>query len=325
MVDVKIGTFNVYNLVNPNFTYYETKKYSTNEYNDKVQWIGGQLRQMDCDLVGFQEVWHQEALADASGRSGLAYTSVIADGADGSGPVVGLATSLDVEHVEYIREIPEEARIRIPGFPTPIEAFHRSVLKAKVNFPDIGQVVVFVAHLKSKRPEYLDDENEDDFRIKAIGAARSLAIRTAEAVGLRALVLEENSETDTPIIVLGDLNDGNTSVTTNIISGPAPFVFSPPTAKKIYWDKLLYNVVNLQAKRSLGPMYYTYIYNGIYEVLDMILVSEEFVRANPNHKAKFEYVHVFRDHFSDLLLSGEGAVITKSDHAQVVARFQIVQ
>ena len=135
---------------------------------------------MDSDLVGFQEVWHQEALADASGRSGLAYTSVIADGADGSGPVVGLATSLDVEHVEYIREMPEEARIRIPGFATPIEAFQRPVLKAKVNFPDIGQVVVFVAHLKSKRPEYLDGENEEDFRIKAIAAASSLAIRTAK-------------------------------------------------------------------------------------------------------------------------------------------------
>ena len=68
-------------------------------------------------------------------------------------------------------------------------------------------------------------------------------------------------------------------------------------------------------------MYYTYIYNGIYEVLDMILVSEEFVRANPNHKAKFEYVYVFRDHLSDLLLSGEGAMIIESDHAQVAARF----
>ena len=44
VADVKVGNFNVYNLVNPNFTYHEIRKYSTNEYNDKVQWIGGQLR-----------------------------------------------------------------------------------------------------------------------------------------------------------------------------------------------------------------------------------------------------------------------------------------
>jgi len=49
---------------------------------------------------------------------------------------------------------------------------------------------VFVAHLKSKRGQLIDGESSSDPLAKALGSTRSLILRAAESVALRALVLD---------------------------------------------------------------------------------------------------------------------------------------
>ena len=67
---VKVGTFNVLNLARPGERYYpDEKPYSAAEYEKKAAWIVGQLGRMDADLVGFQEVFHEDALRDVCARS----------------------------------------------------------------------------------------------------------------------------------------------------------------------------------------------------------------------------------------------------------------
>ena len=82
---------------------------------------------------------------------------------------------------------------------------------------------------------------------------------------------------------------------------------------------LLYNVKDIQALQSYRDVYYTHIYNGHYGSLDHILVSEEFVRPNPQHIAWVENVQVLNDHLVDETLSSEEVPNWQSDHAQVVA------
>ena len=47
----KIGTFNLYNLVLPNVTYYANKKYSQSDYDKKTAWISNQLKSMDLHVL----------------------------------------------------------------------------------------------------------------------------------------------------------------------------------------------------------------------------------------------------------------------------------
>src|SRR3712207_7688468 len=46
--------------------YPDERPYSEAEYERKATWTAEQLRRMDADLVGFQEVFHEEALRERS-------------------------------------------------------------------------------------------------------------------------------------------------------------------------------------------------------------------------------------------------------------------
>jgi hypothetical protein len=68
---------------------------------------------------------------------------------------------------------------------------------------------------------------------------------------------------------------------------------------------------------------YSHIHNGRYEVLDHILVSQEFVRSNPNHIGYVQFLQLFTEHLIDETLSEEKQNRTQSDHAQVVASIRL--
>ena len=131
-MDIKIGTFNVLNLARPGQTFYDTDDpYSEDEYEHKVEWIAGQLRRMDADVVGFQEVFDEVALRDACGRSGLyAGGVVVAPGADGaSGPKLGLATRLPVvEAAEPVSQFPPGLDGMVDGVALPVGKLSRPVV-----------------------------------------------------------------------------------------------------------------------------------------------------------------------------------------------------
>ena len=151
-MQLKIGSFNVYNLVRVGVPYYDKPPYSPEEFGEKADWIAGQLRRMDADIVGFQEVFHEDALVDVAGHSGR-YDggTVIAPGANGEGPRVGLATSL------ALAGTPEAVEAFPDGFSVSydqgtVDSFERPVLKATMDLDGTNTITVFVAHLKSKRP-----------------------------------------------------------------------------------------------------------------------------------------------------------------------------
>ncbi|MEI8094018.1 MAG: endonuclease/exonuclease/phosphatase family protein [Spirochaetales bacterium] len=314
---LKISTFNAQNLILPGVNFYGTSRTSPDDYMAKCQWIAGQLNRMDADLVGFQEVFHRAALENTLRISGqYAHAEILTEPETQLTPRVALVSRLPVRRFEWISEFPAEAHLDALGVPLPFTRFHRPILKAWIALPNGVDTVVFVVHLKSKRPMVPEGRPRHDPAEEARGMARSLILRACEAAALRLLVLAEIQDTNTPVILMGDLNDSTHSVTNDILQGRIPQRNFPQDVKKTLWDILLYSCADLQARKSYKDVYYTHLHDSHYESLDHIYVSQEFVNENPAHIGFVEYMRLYNDHLLDPALTDEPAPVEISDHGQ---------
>jgi hypothetical protein len=324
MKQLKVGTFNLYNLALPNVVYYGDRVYSPELYARKLDWTAHQLTCMNADIVGFQEVFQVEALRQAVEKSGLyPNVSIVAGTPHKEGPVVALASRLPIVKTEVIEQFPPQAQLDVQGATLSLHRFSRSVVRAEIALTDALTCIVFVVHLKSKRPIFPDGVNPRDPVERAKGQARALIQRAAEATALRALIVEATQGNTQPVIVMGDINDGGLAVTSQIMAGEPPFRTMPFEQKQQIWDVVLYTVKDLHDRRSYGDFYYTHIHNGHYDSLDHILVSQEFVSENPRRVGRVSYVSVLNDHLIDDALSREDVPLWQSDHAQVVATIEL--
>lgn len=226
----------------------------------------------------------------------------------------------------------------------------RPIQKARI---DIGGhvVTVFNCHLKSKLGEFprragpyfaaeADLTNYDPVG-RAMGALRASVRRMAEAVVLRELVVEELAE-GRPVIVMGDMNDADNAVSSQIIAGEVPFKnyswlrrhdahkandrYNRAESEQITEDisKLrLHSAEKLFVRRSLRDMVYTTSFGGVFESIDQILLSRHFHPDYSNYPAEMLYFSTFNDHLTDG--SHPEAPYNKlaSDHGQIMAHLQI--
>lgn len=330
------------------------RAYSPEEYNAKLAWTAALLRETGASLIGFQEIFHVDALQALANQIGGGII-VHAPGAtraknerDGRAlwPKVGLVSAHPVEDVVSISEIPAAARFNVPLrdpdscverlIDLAYDKFERPVLKARVRLPGDIPCTVFVCHLKSKRPLFLQDEEktQSDPLVRAKAAIRALIKRGAEAAGLRALVLDvirdkAPGERGMPCVVMGDLNDAIGAVTTQVVSGEPPHQNWDKNRKQRSWDVLLYNVFDIQARQSLETYAYSYIWNGRHELLDHILVSQEFHRQFPNRIGEVVNARVYNDHLVDKTMTGNqggnngAGSRVRSDHGVPVVEIRL--
>lgn len=318
----RIGTFNVLNLVLPDTVYYGTRRYSSAEYEKKTGWIAGQIDKMAPDILGFQEVFHPEALEECLKKSRyLDRAEFLVAAPDGQLPKVALATRFEILSHEVIESIP--ISLNMDGIQIPVNTFSRPVLKALLRVRDGLELTVFVVHLKSKRPVFMDGERRENPIDLAKGQARSLIRRSIEAAGLRQLLMDALQNRTKPVVLIGDVNDNGLAVSTRIISGEQPHRNYPREVKQAIWDVLLYHVKDIQARRSYQDFYYTHIHNAHHEALDHIMVSQELVADNPMHLGRVGIVSLLNDHLIDETLSDEPVREWQSDHGQVVATIEL--
>jgi predicted extracellular nuclease len=164
-------------------------------------------------------------------------------------------------------------------------------------------VEVFVAHLKSKLPTQVngepwydaDPETYRDHR-NALGAAVSTIRRTAEATALRVLLTEVMKGTETPVIVLGDLNDGQHSNTINILTEQPSYLVGDSQGGA---DIGLYTAQTLQEYRDTRDVYYTHVHQDLRESLDHVLVSEQFYDHSLRRTWLFDGLTIYNDHLNE--------------------------
>ena len=320
----RVGTFNLCNLALPDVEFYPGNRYSPEEYQKKVAWIAHQLDRMHTNIVGFQEVFHEEALRAALHQSQTHqhYHLVMAQD-ETSEPGIALATGFPVLGHRFYTEFPAASRLSIDNANIPINRFSHPVLSVDLRLSKRIECTVFVVHLKSKRPMMTKGTDHSDPVELAKGQARSLIRRAAEATALRFILMEVLRDRRYPVIVMGDVNDSHTAVTTQLVAGQPPWECWPFRKKVPVWDVLLYQVKDIQARLGYGDYYYTHIHNGHYDSLDHIMVSEEFAPRNRNRIGQVTYVSVYNDHIFDQTLLDDQIERWKSDHGQVVTTIEL--
>ena len=322
-----VATCNLLNLAQPGRTFYAGQDpYTEAEHGRKLDWLGNRFKALNADVLAVQEVWDEVALRGAIARSGLRYTHVSVPGAEnGPGqhgaqgtPRVGLATRLQVEAVESLTPFPAEAALEVPGLGRH-DRFERPPLLATLRMKHGQRVHVLTAHLKSKRPKFLQDdqgrplEDTEDPRVAAVASVRSLLMRAAESLALRLKVVELLHRTQTPLVLMGDLNDGPHSVTTQLIAATTSAAYDRGAR-----DTALYNAWDVQVGAALRrDVAYSHIHLGFPEVLDQVLVSEEFVAGQRHSIGDVLRLDVFNDHLH------EGRDRSRSDHGFVRATLRV--
>mmetsp|Transcript_10808 Transcript_10808/g.13518 ORF Transcript_10808/g.13518 Transcript_10808/m.13518 type:complete len:387 (+) Transcript_10808:3-1163(+) len=325
------------------------------QYEKKIAWSASTLKSVDAQVWGFQELCHPQALRDVFEKADLnnKYEILVREREKGEiwdedvscaaavlkGSLVGKpkwfkdipqSISFDLKRGEIIEssvseDVDQSEDEEATTVSVDIKEFQRSVLYFQVKpfkpHSRTGEfrgkpISVFVAHLKSKRPSRvrkpywnMDEEN-------ALGLAMSTIKRTAEAAALRFLLIKEMKGNDTPVILLGDLNDDPHSNTLDIISGAPRYLDSRGH------DTALYSTNFLEQYRSLRDIYYTYVHQNKHETLDHILVSEEFYENSKRCRWKFRGLYLKNDHLDKDKATKEHEADGTSDHAIVKAKFE---
>ncbi len=327
---IRVGTFNLMNFMSPNRPAYNgTLYYSHDEYRRKSEWIEHILNEIDADIIGFQELFHREAMVHIiknNPRYRKARLYMAED--NGEQPSVALLSRYPVENFEVFTHFPEEAVIDFnprgrDKVILPFSTFTRPVIRAEIRIPNYGLITVFVVHLKSKREIFYNGEDPQNPVDLARAQARSLMLRASESVAVRALVADALEIPDRPVILCGDVNDTGNAVTSRIISGEVPQHRLSDSVKRRAWELLLYHVKDIQARRSYQDFYYTHIHNGMYESLDHIMVSQELVTEYPRNTGRVGLVSVYNDHLVDQTFTQHGVDKCKSDHGVVVCSIEL--
>ncbi|MCH2165916.1 MAG: endonuclease/exonuclease/phosphatase family protein [Marinovum sp.] len=351
-ISFSVATFNVRNLVNAQVDYYckpdgtGCKSYCEGAFDRKLDWLAGQLIEIDADIVLLQEVFHAEALSALAERyavqvqrRGLKQSpydvvhhipNARANADRGPQPGLGLLSRLAVPEITAIQDISADP-ITLGedyGVDYSLKMLSRPIMRAKV---DLGLGVstwIFNAHLKSKRPAlpigHPADEDENFlFLDRAKGAIGSLVLRAGEALALRRAILEVAKNKSGPVIVLGDLNDEGSAVTSEVIKGEAPWRHADFAVKKGFWDVELYSAARTHLRKSETANFTTHVYNGHHGALDHIFFSQEFYYRNKSRLGDLDYVRCFNDHLTDDGFFDAPYHSDASDHGQLMAYFTL--
>ncbi|MEL7132441.1 MAG: endonuclease/exonuclease/phosphatase family protein [Pseudomonadota bacterium] len=394
MTDFTISSFNVKNLIGPDQEYYRFQAYTPEEYAWKVNWLSEQLQTMDADIVGFQEIFEEEALRaviDAADSEGIAdnaehipgqdkryrrkaifrklayrpYTDAalavaanVNDGDPGQRrPGVAILSRFGfVGAPEVIQDLAEPVDINFGpmgpdgGGNFGLTRLSRPILKVRV---PMGRhvITVFNCHLKSKLGEFVRRPGEPfpaeidlthyDPVGRALGGLRSALRRMAEAWVLRRAIVEELS-LGHPVMVLGDFNDGEHAVSSEIISGEHPFKnyawmlrHDAESPRDRYTEEedvhirehieavRLHSAEKQFIRKSSRDMVYTAAFGGVYESIDQIYMSRHFLPDVSESIGQMDYFSVLNDHLTDGSHAEAPYNKLASDHGQIIAHMRL--
>lgn len=398
MTEFTIASFNVKNLIGPDKEYYRFQSYTPEEHAWKEDWLADQMLTMDADIVGFQEVFEENALhnvvAETNRRAAALNDATVPDrskryhrkaifrklavqpygdgtlafapnAADTGEPgkrrpglaivsrfgfagepevIQDLAKPLDIPFAPLRGDDADDA-----GF-FRIRRLSRPILRARI--PVGGQqITVFNCHLKSKLGETITPPGADfapeqdltnyDPLGRAAGNLRAGLRRMAEAWVLRRAIVAE-LEQGRPVMVLGDFNDSEHSVSSEIITGETPFKnyawmlrHDAKDSGDRYSDAenlaiseaidsvRLHSAEGFFVRKSRRDMVFTSVFGGVFESIDQIYMSRHFHPNNPNRLGEMEYFSVFNDHLTDGSHAAAPYNKLASDHGQIMAHMRL--
>lgn len=329
---IRVGTFNLFQFVEPPYSWYTKKeKFTPEQWIEKTTWIKNQITEMNCDIIGFQEVFSKKALKTLLNELGFKYFKTIDTPKTDkknekvyTSTIVALASKHPIKNLKKV-EIDFSAlkKHHLDGF----FRFARAPIKTTVTLPNHRELDVYVCHLKSNRDnefEYIFTKdatlNEKKEKVKkALEGNYSLSLkqRLCEASSLFSNI---NLSTN-PAILMTDLNDKEFSVTIEALTNKK---YHDETLKKDdyllldaynYFKPKLYNPHPEQKEIKRTPTSY---FAGKGNVLDYVFVSNLFDKNKKNSIGKISSYEVFDKH----LQKNHNGSLLNSDHAQVVCELE---
>ncbi|SPF77929.1 endonuclease/exonuclease/phosphatase family protein [Pseudoprimorskyibacter insulae] len=226
----------------------------------------------------------------------------------------------------------------------------RPILKVRIRMGS-HIVTVFNCHLKSKLGEFHrpgsaafapeEDLTRYDPAGRAMGSLRAAMRRTAEAWVLRRAILDELAK-GRPVMAMGDFNDGEHAVSSEIIAGEVPFRnyawmlrhdaqhrddrYSKEEAKQITENVervRLHSAEKLFVRKSLRDMVFTTAFGGVYESIDQIYLSRHFHPDYGKRIGEMTYFSVLNDHLTDGSHAEAPYNKLASDHGQIMAHLRL--
>ncbi len=335
---MKLATINLYQFAEQDKYWYDkqdSNRYQSREWKKKQHWVEQQLQEMDADVVGFQEVFSVEALEKLVKRQGYEHFVTAdtpkTDPDDDSifiSPVVALASRHPLKNLRKLT-INDEVRQTLPiadDF-----KFSREPVCVTVESPDLGDVLAYVVHLKSKRPvmdraiEYPESTPwQERFRDTLLRRSRG-DVKSMIQRGLEATLLYHDAisqiEAMPQLVIMGDLNDQEISSPIDALTqrqkiyeiGGIEDDDWPEGAKHALHDHRLYDSFTITPGIRAKTRPYTHLHRSEPGVLDHILVSNA---LNPlNNEATGEVCdyqvlnrHIRHDDIDNKLQSDHGLV-----------------
>lgn len=331
---IRLGTFNLFQFAKPPYAWYTKKeKFTTRQWTDKTTWIKEQIQQMDCDIIGFQEVFSRDALETLVKELGFDYFTT-ADEAKLStnNPLkyvtttVALASKYPISNIQKVRV--HTPSLKSHGY-TGHFTFSRLPIKATITLPNAQELLVYVCHFKSNRLnsfEYVFNkednlEHKKELIFKTITDKHSVALqqRLCEA---SSLFYDIKKLKNKPTVLLCDLNDKEFSITIEALSN---YKYHDDKRKEhfvlhdaYYQHKAKVHNPHPEAKEPKRKA--TSYFLGRGNVLDYIFISNDLTKEYERNIAIVTNYTVIDTH---LQRNQDGSLLT-SDHAQIVCELTFI-
>ena len=329
---INIGTFNLFQFVEPPYSWYVKKdKFTQEQWEEKTSWIKSQIENMNCDIIGFQEVFSSNALKKLVEALGFKYfytvdtAKIKPDSKTYISTTVAIASKYPILNLKKIKlHVPSLKPHNFKGH----FDFARVPIKADIQLPNETIITVYVCHFKSNRDnefEYvfnkshtLNQKLEQVKKALENNYSQSLKQRLCEASSI-FFDIKKNKK---PSILVADLNDKEFSITIDALSNNKYHDEKRNESLILYdasyqYKKKIYNPHPEQKEIPRTPTSY---FVGKGNVLDFIFISNDFNKKNKQHIGKVTNYKVLDKHLQE---NSNGSIL-KSDHAQVVCEIEFL-
>ena len=324
---IRFASFNLFQFVAPPFSWYIKKdKFNEEEWEIKTSWIKEQIKEINCDVIGFQEVFSKNELEKLCKDLGFKYFLTV-DEAKIHKTNKNVYTSTTVALASKY-PILETTKVQVHGKSIIKHGFKghfkfsRTPIKALIELPNKQNITVYINHFKSNRLnefEYifnkshtLEQKKEQTREALEKDFSKSLKQRLCETSSL----YYDFKKTSTPIVFMCDLNDKEYSLAIEALTNKEYHEKVRENRKNksyllydAYYlhDKKIYNPHPEQKEIKRTPTSY---YQGYGNVLDYIFVSKEL--------KKISSYEIFDKHLQE---NPHGSLL-QSDHAIVVCEIK---
>lgn len=343
---ITFSTFNLLNYLEPPNAYYDFENiYSFEEWQKKQHWMAEAIGSLDCDVIGFQEIFSPQSLEQLMNDLGYPYFAVVdcphvEDDYLYTSPVVGIASRYPIEKVQPVKPHSE----LLSAFKLSEKfSFNRTPVHATITLPHLGSTDCYVIHFKSQRatePKGPTLDNADRSKVsqtsdsqkpksdtlvklhqEQLGSWLSSVQRGLEAQMLHQYITHQRHQTDQPVVLMGDFNK---PLFHDEFKGLICYSLNRDEASKHWlshfrlkdsWD--LYH--QLHEEDLLEQRKPTHYYGASGSVLDYILMSSEFDCQNSSSLMEISRYTVLDHHlinpsFEHDQFSTDHAIVSVTAH-----------